>query len=349
MDKQTSSRITILGFVMTSVIVMYHCGATGVVPFNILDEKINKFLDAFFDNMAILAMSHFFFVTGYLLFYNLTESLFKTKIKRRFFTLIIPYILWQIITVVYYIILGRFNGWTIRKLVNTVFLMQLWPPDGALWYLYAVFLLACLSPIFLFLYKEKKIGWWMICIMIVIAYGSGYWNVEWIMKLRGYGYLSNILSYFPSYIIGTFYGYYSSKEKEKLDFKYCLAILLVMFVFEGVYGGILNNITIRIMPLVLFYTFPVNKIIENCNIYKLSFLIYAIHQPIMPDALGHIRNLLYYYIPIASIVNLAGRLIYLFFVIVISSAIYIILKRVFVKGLVWMTGGGEFECIISDM
>ena len=99
MDKQTSSRITILGFVMTSVIVMYHCGATGVVPLNILDDKINKFLDAFFDNMAILAMSHFFFVTGYLLFYNLTEVLFKTKIKRRFFTLIIPYILWQIITV----------------------------------------------------------------------------------------------------------------------------------------------------------------------------------------------------------------------------------------------------------
>ena len=69
---------------MTSVIVMYHCGATGVVPLNILDEKINKFLDMFFDNMAILAMSYFFFVTGYLLFYNLTESLFKTKIKRRF-------------------------------------------------------------------------------------------------------------------------------------------------------------------------------------------------------------------------------------------------------------------------
>ena len=131
MDKQTSSRITILGFLMTSVIVMYHCGATGVAPLNILDEKINKFLDIFFDNMAILAMSYFFFVTGYLLFYNLTESLFKIKIKRRFFTLIIPYILWQIVTVVYYIILGRFNGWTIRKLVNTVFLMQLWPPDGA--------------------------------------------------------------------------------------------------------------------------------------------------------------------------------------------------------------------------
>lgn len=168
------------------------------------------------------------------------------------------------------------------------------------------------------------------------------------MKLRGYGYLSNILSYFPSYIIGTFYGYYSSREKQKLDFKYCLAILLVIFIFEGVYGGILNNITIRIMPLVLFYTFPVNKIIENCNIYKLSFLIYAIHQPIMSDTLGYIRNLLYYYIPIASIVNLAGRLVYLFFVIVISSAIYIILKRVSVKGLVWMTGG-EFECIISDM
>lgn len=41
MDKQTSSRITILGFVMTSVIVMYHCGATGVVPLNILDEKMS--------------------------------------------------------------------------------------------------------------------------------------------------------------------------------------------------------------------------------------------------------------------------------------------------------------------
>ena len=38
MDKQTSSKITIWGFVMTSVIVKYHCGATGVIPLNILDE-----------------------------------------------------------------------------------------------------------------------------------------------------------------------------------------------------------------------------------------------------------------------------------------------------------------------
>lgn len=339
MDKRISARITVLGFVMTSIIVMYHCGATEVASLNVLDEKVNACLNIFFDNMAILAMSYFFFVTGYLLFYNLNESLIIVKIKKRFFSLIVPYILWQVITVIYYIIIGRFNDWTIRKLVNTIFLMQLWPPDGALWYLYAVFLLACLSPIFLFFYKEKRAGWLMICTLIIAIYGSGYWNVEWIMKLRGYGYLSNILSYFPSYIMGTFYGYYSSEEKHEMSFKYCLVILLVTFVFEEIYGGILNNITIRILPLVLIYTVPINKFIENCNIYKLSFLIYAIHQPVLPDVLGHIRSFLYYCMPVACVVNLMGRLIYLFVVILISSIIYILLKKVFVKGLMWVTGG----------
>ena len=91
----------------------------------------------------------------------------------------------------------------------------------------------------------------MICTLIIAIYGSGYWNVEWIMKLRGYGYLSNILSYFPSYIMGTFYGYYSSEEKHEMSFKYCLVILLVTFVFEEIYGGILNNITIRIIIAML--------------------------------------------------------------------------------------------------
>ena len=71
MHKEISERITILGFLMTCVVAVYHCGSPGN-PINAFDMKWNAFISSIFDSLINFAMSYFFTITGFLLFHNLT-------------------------------------------------------------------------------------------------------------------------------------------------------------------------------------------------------------------------------------------------------------------------------------
>ena len=99
-------------------------------------------------------MSYFFTATGFLFFLGLSWEKIPSKIRKRVKTLLIPYVAWEIIATCYYAAIGRiysFNAW-----VSTVFLFNAWPPDGALWYVYAIFLLACCSYVLLPLLNNGK-------------------------------------------------------------------------------------------------------------------------------------------------------------------------------------------------
>lgn len=145
MNQEISRRISFLGFVMTCGIVLYHCGPSPAVPSVGLDQVCFDAISNFFTNTATLAMSYFFAVTGYLLFLNLSLRGWAGKVKRRTFSLLVPYLAWQCLT--FAVNLLHHEAMTKREFLKTTFLLDQWPPDGALWYLYAVFLLALLATI----------------------------------------------------------------------------------------------------------------------------------------------------------------------------------------------------------
>lgn len=84
---------------MTCVIAVYHCGSPKN-PINGFDMKWNTFIGQAFDALALLAMSYFFTVTGFLFFRGLKLKNYFGKIKKRFYTLVLPYFIWQIIIMV---------------------------------------------------------------------------------------------------------------------------------------------------------------------------------------------------------------------------------------------------------
>lgn len=98
MNQEISRRISFLGFVMTCGIVLYHCGPSPAVPSVGLDQVCFDAISNFFTNTATLAMSYFFAVTGYLLFLNLSLRGWAGKVKRRTFSLLVPYLAWQCLT-----------------------------------------------------------------------------------------------------------------------------------------------------------------------------------------------------------------------------------------------------------
>lgn len=105
MNKEISDRIKIIGFLMTCVIAAYHCG-TPKDPINAFDMKWNTFIGYTFESVAALAMSYFFMVTGFLLFYDLSFKNYFEKIRKRLYSLLLPYLLWQIIIMLKIVIMG---------------------------------------------------------------------------------------------------------------------------------------------------------------------------------------------------------------------------------------------------
>ncbi len=211
MNKQVSKRIAIFSFAMTVVIAAYHA-AWAFPTINSLDNHINTFIDYFFNNTAILAMSFFFFTTGFLLFHNLSFDNLSIKIKRRTITVLLPYILWQIIA----LLIQLYNGttWNFITFIKKTFLFDKWPPDGALWYLYVIYLLALMSPIFLLAFRNHKTGFIFIFMLICAR------HIPAISSVCKYGYLGNISSYIPAYLFGSFMGYFCSQIYDSNDLKY---------------------------------------------------------------------------------------------------------------------------------
>ena len=139
MNHEISRRISFLGFVMTCGIVFYHCGPSPTIPSTKMDQICFNAISNFFTSVAPLAMCYFFTVTGYLLFLNLSLLNWAHKVKRRVFSLLVPYLAWQCLTFAANLL--HHEAMTKREFLKTTFLLGQWPPDGALWYLYAVFLL----------------------------------------------------------------------------------------------------------------------------------------------------------------------------------------------------------------
>lgn len=341
MNQKVSENIKMLGFVMTCFMIFYHCGALdNSYALNSIDGVLNRVASSAFDQMGILVMSHFFTVTGFLLFRNLNMKNYPKKIKRRVFSLLIPYISWQVIITLKLIIQGKYI-FSFKDFLYRIFCLAQWPFDGALWYVYAVFLLAVISPIFLLMFRNKKVGWCIILIIIAL------WTTRWkihnplYLKVFGYGYIANICSYFPSYIVGAFYGKYYSELDDQKSLLYILSVILVGVLLEVVFPGALT-ITIRMIPLLSLALLPsVVPVLKDAWVYRLTFIMYAIHQPLIGD-IKHAIYRIYSMVTIpASVCNVLTRVIILGVDIGLAAAIYVVLKRFIPKALNALTGGRD--------
>lgn len=343
MTKDMSDRIKALGFLMTCVIAVYHCFFYGEAV-NSLDLRLNKAVDLTAETIAFVAMCWFFSVSGFLLFRNLTIKNFGEKLKRRTYSLLLPYFIWQFGIEAVSIIMSalRHNLPDLKEelsyFVGSVFLMKEWPPDGALWYLYALFWLALLSPVLLLLFKNKKLGWCAVVALTVLVYRLDYADNFITQTVFSYGYLRNIISYFPAFLIGAFMGHFSESPDGTDKLKFIISLLLVSIIFESLYPGIIMNSFIKILPMLLLYFMPLATALRERKIYCLSFLIYAVHKPLL-YVKKFLMPVLSSIIPYAFFANIMLRLVFLVIVIAAAALLHFTLRKLSPKLLNVITGG----------
>ena len=126
----------------------------------------------------------YFGIAGYLFFLGISESnlieKFKEKIKSRFRSLFIPYILWNVIAVVVYIGLiylginsylvktayeGLYESSSIPQLLHFIFVH---PINEHLWFLGDLIFVSVISPLVYFGLKYGK-GWFLLALILLVV------------------------------------------------------------------------------------------------------------------------------------------------------------------------------------
>lgn len=344
-DNKISERIRTFSFLMTLVPAFYHCEIASEITGNI-DATWMPVFNRFHGAIGVAAMSYFFFVSGFLLFHNLNFKTYGRKIRSRLFTLLIPYLVWQII--------AWMNSWlrgfpiSVREFLSTVFLFQIWPPDGALWYVYIIFLLALLSPVLLIFYCSKideRILWVGILVLSVLIHRLSYLDLSGstgLVQLVYSSYIMNTFGYLPCYLFGTFYGKFFSGEETASEkpFRFMLGMMVVAFLFDAHYTDLISTSFYWDLPILLLYASPVPRLLRDRKIYKVSFLIYAIHQPLYFDFQGDLITHVVWKISKTSMARtLLTRLFSVPIVIAAAVLIYYVLGKACPIALRVLTGG----------
>ena len=336
MKQEISEKIPVISFAMMCEVMLYHCESPDIsMAFNSTDLWWNQFLvNMVYGPFALLCMSWFFAITGFLLFHNLTFRNLGTKLKARVQTLFIPYVLWQVIYIVKSILQG--NTWTINEMFSKTFLLRVWPPLGAFWYVYAVFLLSLLSPVLLLLFRNERFGWLSTVILILLLYMN--WSNLSINDGHHY-YTENIKAYFPAYLIGSFFGHIYDGSSLGQKLKYIVLFLLIGVLFDPAINRLLINITIAVLPVLILFLFPVPDNLKNRKLYRLNFLIYATHQSIISLSINRIRAVMLTVIPYISIVVILGNILCVLLIIAVNAGIHTIMNHFTPKTLKLLTGG----------
>lgn len=336
MERELSEKIPFFSFLATCGIVLYHSGLPMELPgLNGLDLRLSGQLDALLSGSLIeLCLCWFFGLTAFLLFRDLSFASLGKKLLRRVRTLLVPYLLWQLLYLVKELLQRR--PWTLQTALGHIFLLQAWPPLQPFWYVYAVFLLSLLSPVFLLLFRREKSGWLAAAALLVALYA-----LTWPLEVDGgvHYYVANIKMYFPAYVIGAYFGRFYREENRPALLLSAVGFLLLGAVFESCLARLMCKLALSVLPMLLLLLLPVPGWAKGRELYRASFLIFATHESLIALTLPPLRRLLGLVCPSAAAVNLLSRLLCLLAVLAANAAVRALMKRFTPKTLALLTGG----------
>jgi len=336
-NKELREKIPVISFLMMMEVLLYHCESPdNALATSALDLKLNMAIDSFVTGGGcILCMSWFFGLTGFLLFRNLSFQNLGSKMKTRVQTLLVPYLLWQIIYIIKSILQG--NSWTAADMFGQVFLLRIWPPLGAFWYVYTVFLFAVLfSPILLLLFHNKKVGWLSVLTLILLLYI--FWDYLYVGNGR-YHYTGNIKMHFPAYVIGTYCGSLYREGNRNQILASVVGFLLAGALLDGLIEDLLFHMAIASLPMLILFVLPVPEKLKNRTVYRCTFLILATHQSLISLFMRPIRDTLYSLIPSAAVCNIGGRVLCILVIVAVNMGIRALMIHFTPQALKVLTGG----------
>lgn len=316
-DKQQSDVINALRFPLACLVVVIHCKVTSVdiMPQwdNITGAEFTNAIQIIFSSIiSPVAVPTFFLISGYYFFYNTEHfnvSIYLDKLKKRFYSLFIPYIIWNSIFILKYVII-KFGAyilyneplsdlivfWKDYGGVHMFYDCYVWmedkftlfgwqnaPSNSApilfpLWFIRDLIIVIMCSPIIYSLIKYLK---YYSILLLSFLYISGIWpNIHGLSSISVFffslgAYFSinkkNLIRYFAKYSKPSFIAYII-----------LLAYLIFINTNKTPGSSIIYPIFIivSVIAVINLMTYIYNKINCKCisKLAQTTFFIYAFHM-----------------------------------------------------------------------
>lgn len=326
-NKQFQSQcLNDIRFLLSIALVLFHTFALNFIPgFDInnylLTYEFKRWIDSFFCGDSIVAV--YFFISGYLFFYNNTEwtvKVYQYKLRNRVKTLLIPYLLWNLIGIglvvfkslpIFDVFLSypgtgidlsisnllscfwMYNGKLSAPLSGVenaeVFVQtQSYPINTALWFVRDLMIVVVCTPLLHFLLKRLKL---IILTVLGVAYVVfSYKIVDWHINQLTMAFLffswGAYLSIQRKLVLDTFKNYYVGAA-----ILYLLCSTGYVFVSDYSNGAATLLKIIHSFALVLFsfgvvsYFLPRIRFTFHFNVMALSCFVYMSHCLVVPRIL----------------------------------------------------------------
>lgn len=350
MDKNESLTLNIVRFIMMLAVVFFH-GYTSVQMYNdIMAMPVYHCVIKIFGlQFGELGVPVFFAISGYLFFYGYKQNYYSyhSKLKRRIFSLLIPYFFWNVFfLMVFYIvefiplIRDLFNQG--RELVHDYtgydFFKAFWAEDrtgkpfqSQLWFVRNLMVLMVCSPFIYYLINKGKS--FLIMLLAIIWY----FGAQWYNEVNSVFFFS-FGAYFSmngKSLVGTINLY----RRFIVLFFILLALLDLFLMYDHVNHWIHRAVLLVGPPFVIIVT---SWMVERGIIRDIKFLtasiffVYVVHDPM----LRFIRKFSLQYIDHESDWQLIiGYFSAIFMDLVICYILYWLLSRYAPRLLVLISGG----------
>ena len=163
MDKRVSYKISVYNFILAIIIVLCHVGFGGALePKNDWDRSFYEFWPAFYMQLGTTALRLYMMISAFLLYYNANGKNIRKKIISRGKSLILPYIVWNVIYAVYLATIEKQDIWKWDTLKEGFFGD---PFDGPLWFMLTLIAFLPLAPVF-----GRLTKWWQALLGVAVIW-----------------------------------------------------------------------------------------------------------------------------------------------------------------------------------
>lgn len=300
MDDRNRRKFTYLSYLLSILIVYQH--AVNYLVYNLSDGPV-YWIEKFYQGMTYAFVPAMYLISGFLFFYNYNREVLLEKWKRRVFSLLFPYLIWNTLSYLYYVLLGNvpfiqahLNRETVVFSVKTLLLEAFIGNYNILWFVERLMIYCLITPLFVFLLRRKSIGWIVPVVAAVVGpmVGSG-WMSWWALYALG--------AYFGLSQRDVFLRESYPKTTKLVSLSLILALGMISVLGIDLWG---NKFEFLIRLVGALAIWILGDIFKNCNLpawyMKISFFIYVSHSMIL-ESLEKIILLLFGKSQIAALVD----------------------------------------------
>ena len=259
MEKSEVRFFKILPFIniVLSFLIVIHHSFNINIDYNVNIKNFAWIIERYLYNITECAVPIFFFMSAILFYRDFHGELetYKRKVNNRVKSLLLPYVIFNIIGYIKHIVFANQN-FDLFRLLGSIITSDTMP----LWFLRELFILSILAPI-LYKLKSKRNVEYFVNFFIIILIITG------IIKYRTFVY------WLPLYLYGSNHNIYDLINAQKN--KYLSIIIVFMFFMMPLY--FYRFISIQ------FYLCLINKLskynVKQHDFYKYSFWVYCTHFP----------------------------------------------------------------------